>query len=59
MSIILKAPEAMKLNEGDVLLFCKGADGVIYDRLKEEGSYESKKITTNHLEGFANEGIIV
>ena len=57
MSIILKPPPAMNLAEGDVLLFCKGADSVIYDRLSPSVDQDFKTITQNHLEIFGNEGL--
>lgn len=53
MSVIVK-----KLDEGDDRLFLltKGADNVIYERLKPGGD-ELKRTTEEHLDSFANEGL--
>ena len=53
MSVIVK-----KLDDGDDRLFLltKGADNVIYERLKP-GAEELKRITEEHLDSFANEGL--
>ncbi|THV03978.1 phospholipid-translocating ATPase [Dendrothele bispora CBS 962.96] len=53
MSVILR-----KLDEGDgrIFLLSKGADNVIFERLRS-GSEELKKMTENHLSEFANEGL--
>jgi phospholipid-translocating ATPase len=53
MSVIVK-----KLDDGDDRLFLltKGADNVIYERLKPGGE-ELKKTTEEHLDSFANEGL--
>ena len=53
MSVIVK-----KLNDSDDRLFLltKGADNVIYERLKPGGD-ELKKVTEEHLDTFANEGL--
>jgi len=53
MSVIVK-----KLDDGDDRLFLltKGADNVIYERLKP-GADDLKKITEEHLDSFANEGL--
>ena len=53
MSVIVK-----KLDDGDDRLFLltKGADNVIYERLKPGGE-DLKKITEEHLDSFANEGL--
>jgi phospholipid-translocating ATPase len=54
MSIILR-----RLGEDEtkdsLMLLCKGADNVIFERLAP-GSDELKKTTDGHLEDFANEG---
>jgi phospholipid-translocating ATPase len=57
MSILLKPPAAMNLPEGDVLLFCKGADSIILERLGKDSSKELSTLTTTHLELFANDGV--
>lgn len=53
MSVIVK-----KLDDGDDRLFLltKGADNVIYERLKPGGE-DLKKTTEEHLDSFANEGL--
>ncbi|KAM4710413.1 phospholipid-transporting ATPase IA [Discoglossus pictus] len=42
-------------SSGNIRLYCKGADTVIYDRLAESSKY--KEITLKHLEQFATEGL--
>lgn len=51
MSAIVKMPD------GRILLFCKGADSVIYARLKKGEQPELRKETAQHLEMFAVEGL--
>jgi phospholipid-translocating ATPase len=53
MSVIVR-----KLTEEDSRLFllCKGADNVIFERLKG-GEDELKEVTGKHLDEFANEGL--
>lgn len=51
MSCILRTPE------GSILLICKGADNVIYQRLAASTSDEVLKKTALHLEDFAKEGL--
>lgn len=60
MSVIMRSPEG-----GRLVMLCKGADSVIYERLAKEcgGSLELraaqkriKEATLAHLESFANEG---
>nr|XP_006820513.1 PREDICTED: probable phospholipid-transporting ATPase IA-like [Saccoglossus kowalevskii] len=41
--------------EGKILLYCKGADSVIYERLAEGQLYQD--ITLHHLSEFASEGL--
>ena len=47
-----------KLNDGDdrLLLLTKGADNVIFERLKPGGD-KLKQSTEEHLDSFANEGL--
>ncbi|KAG2236582.1 hypothetical protein INT48_000136 [Thamnidium elegans] len=61
MSVIIKPEESDK-----IVLLCKGADSVIYERLctdfgdqveLEKTQTELHDITLEHLEGFANEGL--
>ncbi|XP_055380477.1 probable phospholipid-transporting ATPase IM [Condylostylus longicornis] len=49
MSVILK-------KNGRICIYCKGADNVIYDRLKP-GNNTLKKLTQDHLNKFAGEGL--
>ncbi|KAK4231056.1 putative type IV phospholipid-transporting ATPase [Podospora fimiseda] len=51
MSAIVKMPD------GRIILFCKGADSVIYARLKKGEQQELRKETAKHLELFAVEGL--
>ncbi|ETS78476.1 hypothetical protein PFICI_10538 [Pestalotiopsis fici W106-1] len=51
MSAIIKFPD------GTIRLFCKGADSVIYSRLKRGEQQELRKTTAEHLEMFAREGL--
>uniref|UniRef100_H2YBK3 Phospholipid-transporting ATPase n=1 Tax=Ciona savignyi TaxID=51511 RepID=H2YBK3_CIOSA len=51
MSVIVKDPE------GNITLFCKGADSVIYERLGEATDEDIKNATTVHLDNFAGEGL--
>ncbi|KAM7205561.1 phospholipid-transporting ATPase DNF1 [Rhypophila sp. PSN 637] len=51
MSSIVRMPN------GKIFLFCKGADSVIYSRLKRGEQQELRKETAQHLELFAVEGL--
>lgn len=51
MSSILRMPD------GKILLFCKGADSIIYSRLKRGEQAELRRSTAEHLEMFAREGL--
>ncbi|KAK3330993.1 hypothetical protein B0H66DRAFT_84405 [Apodospora peruviana] len=51
MSSIVRMPD------GKILLFCKGADSVIYSRLKRGEQSELRRETAQHLEMFAVEGL--
>ena len=50
MSVIVLRPE------GDIVLMCKGADSVIYERLDKRASEPLIDITSEHLSAFANDG---
>ncbi|KAI9331224.1 hypothetical protein DFJ73DRAFT_85001 [Zopfochytrium polystomum] len=50
MSIIVRRPA------GEIVLYCKGADNVIYNLLAS-GQEAMKEITAGHLEQFAEEGL--
>uniref|UniRef100_A0A8C5W5R1 Phospholipid-transporting ATPase n=1 Tax=Leptobrachium leishanense TaxID=445787 RepID=A0A8C5W5R1_9ANUR len=49
MSVIVRTPS------GNLRLFCKGADTVIFERLARNSQY--MELTLNHLEQFASEGL--
>ncbi|KAH7019113.1 hypothetical protein EDB80DRAFT_869788 [Ilyonectria destructans] len=51
MSSIVRMPD------GRIILICKGADSVIYGRLKKGEQKELRKETAEHLEMFAREGL--
>ncbi|KAJ8129513.1 hypothetical protein O1611_g4118 [Lasiodiplodia mahajangana] len=51
MSAIIKMPD------GRIILFCKGADSIIYSRLQRGEQAELRKTTADHLEMFAREGL--
>lgn len=51
MSTIVRTPD------NRILLICKGADSVIYQRLREDHDTEIKATTTRQLEDFANAGL--
>ncbi|KAK4263362.1 hypothetical protein QN277_028784 [Acacia crassicarpa] len=42
--------------DGRLVLYCKGADSVIYERLAD-GYNDIKKVTRNHLERFGSSGL--
>ncbi|PLN81677.1 phospholipid-translocating P-type ATPase [Aspergillus taichungensis] len=51
MSAIIRMPD------GSIRLFCKGADSIIYSRLAPGKQQELRKKTAEHLETFAREGL--
>ncbi|MBE3044537.1 phospholipid-translocating P-type ATPase [Candidatus Bathyarchaeota archaeon] len=51
MSVIVKMPD------GKIVLFCKGADSIIYSRLRKGEQKQLRKTTAEHLEMFAREGL--
>ncbi|KAH0016405.1 aminophospholipid-translocating P4-type ATPase, partial [Aureobasidium melanogenum] len=51
MSAIVRMPN------GKIVLFCKGADSIIYSRLKKGEQQGLRKTTADHLEMFAREGL--
>ncbi|OBA23975.1 phospholipid-translocating P-type ATPase [Metschnikowia bicuspidata var. bicuspidata NRRL YB-4993] len=58
MSAIVKIPGADADKEPKIVLFCKGADSIIYSRLSEgnnNASFLDK--TSRHLEEYATEGL--
>lgn len=52
MSAIIRMPDTDK-----IFLFCKGADSMIYSRLRPGEQQELRKSTADHLELFAREGL--
>ncbi|KAI9748069.1 MAG: c-5 sterol desaturase, partial [Chaenotheca gracillima] len=52
MSAIIRMPDTNK-----IVLFCKGADSIIYSRLRVGQQAELRKSTAEHLEMFAREGL--
>ncbi|RDA94570.1 hypothetical protein CP533_2389 [Ophiocordyceps camponoti-saundersi (nom. inval.)] len=51
MSSIVRMPD------GQIVLYCKGADSVIYSRLKRGEQQQLRRQTAEHLEMFAREGL--
>ena len=51
MSAIIRMPD------GKLILFCKGADSIIYSRLRRGEQQKLRKETADHLEIFAREGL--
>lgn len=51
MSAIIRMPD------GTIRLFCKGADSIIYSRLARGKQQELRRKTAEHLEEFAREGL--
>ena len=51
MSAIIRMPN------GKIILFCKGADSMIWSRLKKGEQQQLRKTTAEHLEMFAREGL--
>lgn len=51
MSAIVRMPN------NRIVLFCKGADSIIYSRLKKGEQPELRQTTAEHLEMFAREGL--
>ena len=51
MSAIIRMPD------NRIILFCKGADSIIYSRLKRGEQAGLRKSTAEHLEMFAREGL--
>lgn len=57
MSAIIKFPKQGPNGSDRILLLCKGADSVIYSRLKPNDQELLCSETALHLEQFANEGL--
>ncbi|KAF3901622.1 hypothetical protein ABW21_db0205711 [Orbilia brochopaga] len=51
MSAIIRMPDDR------IILFCKGADSIIYSRLAPDEQQDLRKTTADHLEVFAREGL--
>lgn len=58
MSVIVRTPSFSEDRKGDVILFCKGADSVIFERLLP-GQTEITQRTSEHLEQFAQDGLLI
>lgn len=58
MSAIIKLPSINGSHEPRVVLYCKGADSIIYSRLLASSNDQATlDQTSQHLEGFATEGL--
>lgn len=57
MSAIVKLPKQGPNGKDKILLICKGADSIIYSRLKPDDQDFICSETAIHLEQFANEGL--
>lgn len=51
MSVIVRNPE------GKIILYCKGADSVVYERLSRHQDASIKEATAKNMEDFANGGL--
>lgn len=51
MSAIIRMPD------NKIILFCKGADSIIYSRLRSGEQRELRQTTADHLEEYAREGL--
>lgn len=47
----------VRLPNGRIVLYCKGADSIIYSRLKRGEQQDLRRTTAEHLEMFAREGL--
>lgn len=54
MSVVLRKLDS---EDGRLFLLCKGADNVIFERLKEGAGEELKNVTESHLAEFAGQGL--
>ncbi|ODQ78763.1 hypothetical protein BABINDRAFT_162450 [Babjeviella inositovora NRRL Y-12698] len=57
MSAIVKIPSANPSEPPKALLICKGADSIIYSRLRKDNDQDLLERTALHLEEFATEGL--
>ncbi|ODV72376.1 phospholipid-transporting P-type ATPase [Cyberlindnera jadinii NRRL Y-1542] len=57
MSAIIKIPSDDPNGEPKALLICKGADSIIYSRLKKNSDEQLLERTALHLEEYATEGL--
>ncbi len=57
MSAIVKLPSKSNDEDDRIVLICKGADSIIYNRLKKNSNKEILEKTALHLEQFATEGL--
>ncbi|KAJ8330941.1 phospholipid transporting ATPase [Batrachochytrium dendrobatidis] len=51
MSVLVRRPE------GEIILMCKGADSMIYERLSHNNDPAILEATANHLASYANDGL--
>lgn len=54
MSVVLRKVDG---DDGRVLLLSKGADNIIFERLKPGSEQELKRVTEKHLDEFASQGL--
>lgn len=54
MSVVVRKMDG---DDRRILLLCKGADNVIFERLKQNGQDDLKSTTERHLQEFAAEGL--
>lgn len=52
MSVLVK-----KEGSPEIILLCKGADSVVYERLRKDTNETLLRLNTRHLEMFANDGL--
>lgn len=57
MSAIVKFPSVDGLGDPKVVLYCKGADSIIYLRLAKSNDEQMLETTSKHLEEYATEGL--
>jgi phospholipid-translocating ATPase len=57
MSAIIKIPSENPNDEPKALLICKGADSIIYSRLRKDSDENLLERTALHLEEYATEGL--
>ncbi len=43
--------------QGHILLYCKGADTMVLERISAESGRQKREVTQTHLDKFAGEGL--